>query len=320
MIPARRAEMFCANLSLVTALALSIASTAMAQQPDPHPSGLVKLAAVQIKGYDKCDLPRPGYDPTAAIVPYINRAGRDGAQLVAFPEYVLGHIHVPGPETETIAAAARANHIYVIIGAWEDYADKQYADVALLFDRSGNIAGRYLKTHAAVDHYQGDPPWSKPPSGKDRTWFLTNDPEWLMKKGTDLPVFNLDFAKVGIEICYDGWFPEPARILSLKGAELIVWINGRPGSVEDYIMNSVMFQSQVAMLATNQSYGGGAMIGDLGPWQPQILARAAYQKEAYISATIDLNQVRATRASSRNFQQRRPDLDGELTRPIKAKY
>jgi predicted amidohydrolase len=282
-------------------------------------SGLVKVAAVQINGYDKGDLPRQGYDPTTAIVPYIDRAGKDGAQLVVFPEYVLGHIHVPGPTTERISAAAAANHIYVIIGGWEEYADGTFADTAWVFDRRGKIADRYFKTHAAVDHYEGDPPWSKPPSGKDKDWFLKNDPEWLMKKGEDLPVFDFDFGKVGIEICYDGWFPEVARVLSLKGAELIVWVNGRSGSVEDYILKCVMFQSHVAMISANQSYGGGTMIGDLTTWEPQILSRAPDKEEAYISATIDLNQVRRTRASSRNFQQRRPDLYGALVKPIKSK-
>jgi predicted amidohydrolase len=141
-----------------------------------------------------------------------------------------------------------------------------------------------------------------------------------MKKGQDLPVFDFDFGKVGLEICYDGWFPEPARVLSLKGAELIVWINGRAMQVEDYILKSVMFQSHVAMITTNQAYGGGSTIADLGTWQPQILARAPDEKEAYISANIDLAQVRKLRESSRNFQQRRPDLYGEMVSPIKSKY
>jgi predicted amidohydrolase len=129
-----------------------------------------------------------------------------------------------------------------------------------------------------------------------------------MEKGDDLPVFVLDFGKVGVLTCYVGWFPEPARVLSLKGAELLVWINGRRGSVEDFIVNSIMFQSHVAMVCTNQAYGGGTMIGDCAERPMQIIARCPDKQEAYISATINLQQVRKAREFSRNFQQRRPDI------------
>lgn len=130
--------------------------------------GNVKIAAVQISGYDKGELPRPGYDVVAPLLPYIERAKRDGAELVVFPEYVLGHISVPGPETKRISATAAANGLYVIVGCWEVIDETNYANTALIFDRDGRIAGKYLKTHAAVDHFEGEPAWSQPPSGKDR--------------------------------------------------------------------------------------------------------------------------------------------------------
>jgi beta-ureidopropionase len=83
-----------------------------------------------------------------------------------------------------------------------------------------------------------------------------------MERGQDLPVFVLDNGlRVGVMTCYDGCFPETARELSLRGAECIVWINVRGGSVEDFIIQTNMFQSHVAMVATNQAYGAGTMIG-----------------------------------------------------------
>ncbi len=91
-----------------------------------------------------------------------------------------------------------------------------------------------------------------------------------MERGTELTVFDFDFGRVGILTCYDGWFPESFRSLSLKGAELIVWINGRRGSVEDFIIQSAIFQNHVAVIRANQAYGGGTMIGDL---PAKILAR-----------------------------------------------
>jgi predicted amidohydrolase len=289
------------------------AETTVAEPPGERRPASVKVAAVQISGYDKGDLPRKGYDPTDVIIPYIHRAGKDGAQLVVFPEYVLGRIPVPGPTTNKIAAASAANRIYVIVGCWEVSDDGSFANTALIFDRNGRIAGKYHKTHAAVDNYEGDPPWSKPPIGKDSAWFIEHDPEWIMKKGTEIPIFEFDFGKVGIMTCYDGWFPEPPRILSLKGAELIVWINGRGGSVEDFIVKSIMFQSHVAMITTNQAYGSGTMIAD-GP--TNIIQRCPDKTEAYISATLDLKRIRQRRATSRNFQQRRPDLYQHLSRKL----
>jgi N-carbamoylputrescine amidase len=131
-----------------------------------------------------------------------------------------------------------------------------------------------------------------------------------MQRGGDLPVFDFDFGKVGVLTCYDGWFPESFRVLSLKGAEMLIWMNSRGGSVEDFIVKSVMFQSHVAMVSTNQAYGGGTMIG-VPP--SRILARCPDRKESYISSNIDLKRIRQVRRSSRNFQQRRPDLYHQLT-------
>ena len=278
----------------------------------PEPTR-VKVAAVQILGYDKTDMPRPGFDPSEAVVRFVEKAANDGAQLVVFPEYLLGRITVPGPQTERIARAAAAGKIYVVVGCWEVSQDGSFANTALLFDRSGTIAGKYNKVHAAVDHFEGQPPWSRPPQGKDDEWFLTNDPEWKMKRGRDFPVFDLDFGRIGILTCYDGWFPESSRILSLKGAEILVWINGRRGTVEDFLVKSAMFQNEVAMVATNQAYGSGTMIGQ---WPAQILAACTEPEEGYITATIDLGRVRKARQNSRNLRQRRPDVYGEIVRPI----
>ena len=72
-----------------------------------------------------------------------------------------------------------------------------------------------------------------------------------------------------------------------------------------------MFQSHVAMIATNQAYGGGTMVGD---GRSQVLAHSPPRQESYITATINLARVRQMRANSRNFAQRRPDLYGDLVR------
>ncbi len=257
---------FCIPVLIPTFFAF-VGTAAEPEQPTP---AQVKVAAVQMLGYDKTDVPRPGFDPSEAVVQYVERAAKDGAQLVVFPEYLLGRISVPGPQTEV---------------------------------------------HAAVDQFEGQRPWSKPPKGKDADWFIRNDPEWAMKRGDDFPVFELDFGRIGILTCYDGWFPETFRILSLKGAEILVWINGRRGTVEDFIVKSAMFQDEVAMITTNQAYGAGTMIGQ---WPARIMASCPEPKESYITATISLEQVRQARKNSRNLQQRRPELYEEIVTPVSS--
>ncbi len=234
---------------------------------------------------------------------------REGVQLIVFPEYHLGRIAVPGPVTERISKAVAAAKIHVIVGCWEVHKDNTFANSALLFDRQGKVMGKYLKTHAAVDTFEGAPAYAKPPERRSNEWFIKHDPEWIMQRGQDLPVFDLGFARVGILTCYDGWFPEPFRVLSLKGAEIIVWINGRGGHVEDFIVKTAMFHNSVAMVTANQAYGAGTMIGD---WPATIKALCPPKKEAYISATIDLKRLRHIRKDSRNYQQRRPELYGEI--------
>ncbi len=292
---------------VVAPLGLSAEEPAGKQLPND-----VKIAAVQLLGYDKTDLPRSDLDPVSDVVRYIKRAASDQAQLIVFPEYLLGRITVPGPETERIAQAAAAHRIYVIVGCWEVHGDSSFANTALLFDRSGAIAGKYHKVHAAVDRYDGEPPWSHPPAGKDTDWFLANDPEWLMQRGNDFPVFELDFGRIGVLTCYDGWFPESFRILSLRGAELLVWINGRRGAVEDFVVRSAAFQNEVAVVATNQAYGAGAIIAQ---WPSEVLAQCTEAKESYLTATVNLQRIRQARQFSRNTQQRRPALYQEIVKP-----
>ena len=273
----------------------------------------VKVAAVQISGYDKTLTPGLVIDAVGKAISYIERASRDSAELVVFPEYYLGRVSIPGDETRALAAAAAKHGIYVIIGSWEVFEDGSFANAALLFGRDGRIMGKYYKTHAAVDSYEGEPPYSNPPSGHDEDWFLQNDPEWIMKRGEGFPVFDLDFARIGILTCYDGWFPEPFRILSLKGAEILVWVNSRQGRVEDYLVLSSIKHNTVSMICTNQAYGSGTMIAD---WPMQIITSCPDPGEQYITATLNLGRLRNARDHSRNAQQRRPDIYQELLMDI----
>lgn len=90
-------------------------------------------------------------------------------------------------------------NIYLVLGFLER-EDQNLYNTAILIDPDGDIIGRYRKTHFAQGY--------------------TINPK-SYKAGDDFPVFQTSFGKVGILICYDRQLPEPARILVLKGAEIL---------------------------------------------------------------------------------------------------
>jgi predicted amidohydrolase len=269
----------------------------------------VKVAAVQIDGPWCWQVPSgPANDPAKAIVPHIDRAGREGADLIVFPELFLGMFRVPSPQTETIAAAAKRNKVHVMVGCFEVINGKgDYGNSTLIFDREGNITGRYFKAYQAV----GEMPHCWPPK--------PDDPEWMMTPGAETPVFDLDFGRVGILTCYDGYFPEMFRLLSLKGAEIIIWPNARGGSVEDYIVKTNLHQNYVHMVTTNKAVGAGTMIA---AWPNRILQQITEAREGYITAELDLTGLRQARIHAREFRQRRPAMFEELAKdwPVAGYY
>jgi predicted amidohydrolase len=208
---------------------------------------------------------------------------------------------VPSPQTEKIAAAAKANNINVIVGCFEIFDEEgHYGNSTLIFDRQGEIVGRYYKAYQAIGATsRGWPP-------------IADDPEWMMTPGQEFPVFDLDFGRIGILTCYDGYFPEPFRILSLKGAELIVWPNARTGSLEDYIALANAHHNVTHMVATNKAVGSGTMIV---AWPPKIVERVDKSEEAYIIADLDMEHLRTARIHGREFIQLRPEIHAEIAQP-----
>ncbi len=271
----------------------------------PHPvvrrKALARVATTQLYYPD-------GRGALAATTEHIARAGAEDCDLVVFPEYHLGDIRVPGPEMDAIGAAAARHRVNVVVGAWEVFEDGTFANAAYVVDRDGKIVGCYNKAHAAV----GRDPHSWPPFEDQR--------EWWMQPGDGFPVFNLDFGRIGVMTCYDGYFPEVPHCLSLNGAEIIVWINGRHGSVEDYLVRSYMFTGFVHMVTANQSTGAGAMIGSYPDRILQISREA--NKDFFFTADLDLEDLRMRRAWGRMFHQRRPELYGALVQrhPIWENY
>jgi predicted amidohydrolase len=141
--------------------------------------------------------------------PFISEAAAKKADLVVLGEtltYVgLGKTPavvaepVPGPATDYFSGLARKHQLYIVAGLFERDGRLVY-NTAVLLGPDGRIVGKYRKTCL---------PRSEIEAG--------------VCPGKDYPVFDTRFGKVGLMICYDGFFPEVARELSNRGAEVIAW-------------------------------------------------------------------------------------------------
>jgi predicted amidohydrolase len=183
---------------------LEWSEVALAEVAAPKPR-TVRLATVhfQPKGgktpADKCRL----------FAPLIAEAAKQKADLVVLPEtltyYGTGMSFsecaepVPGPSTAYFGELARQHNLYVVAGLLERDRHLIY-NVAVLLGPDGKIVGKYRKVCLPRGEIEGG-----------------------ITPGTDYPVFATRFGKVGMMVCYDGFFPEVARELSNRGAEVIAW-------------------------------------------------------------------------------------------------
>ena len=168
------------------------------------PARNVRLATIHF-------IPRDAKTPEErcrAFAPLIAEAGEQKADLVVLPEtltlggkstYVDVSEPIPGPSTEFFGSLAKEQNLYIVAGLVERDGPLIY-NVAALIGPDGQVAGKYRKVCL---------PRSEIEAG--------------VTPGHEYPVFNTRFGKVGMMICYDGFFPEVARELSNHGAEVIAW-------------------------------------------------------------------------------------------------
>jgi predicted amidohydrolase len=156
-----------------------------------------------------CKLADPAHN-TAYVCDRIAEAAQSGARLVVFPEAALtgyvfesreealdGAIRADGPELMAVAAAARSVSAWTIVGAIERQDDSVF-NAVFLVGPDGPVA-RYRKVHTLC-------------LGVDR----------FARRGDEFFVSDLPIGRIGMNICYDGTFPESARTLKLLGAQLVV--------------------------------------------------------------------------------------------------
>jgi predicted amidohydrolase len=189
---------------------------------------------------------------------------------------------VPGPTTEALGRVARSRGSYIVAGIYEREGTAVY-NTAVLLDREGRVAGKYRKVYLPHGEMEGG-----------------------LSPGNSYPVFHTDFGTIGIMICYDVFFSDPARALALKGAEIIllpIW------GGDEVLAAARAIESRVFLVASG--YDHPTYIMD--PFGERIAS--AKERGTAAVATIDLNKSFSGQyiGEMRNRRPREMRLDVSVT-------
>ncbi len=271
--------------------------------------------------------PKPGLAADAIearALELLEQAACEGADICCLPEC----LNVMGCDPDKVRTRAGATgsligrvaqtcaryEMYAVLPIIERRADL-FFNTALILDRSGAAAGRYDKVHVTQD-----------------------ERETLgLAAGDEFPVFELDFGTVGIMICYYGCFPEPARILTLEGAEIIFFPSLQRSHTEDQL--ALQIRSRAAdnfVYVARSSYGtertdvwrAGMMVGKSCIAAPDGNIIADLGRHVGVAfADVDLDQPLLGQRShggeagvlrDMRLADRRPETYGRLTTPGRA--
>ena len=111
---------------------------------------------------------------------------------------------IPGPTTDSLAQVARELNVVIIASLFEKRTSGLYHNTTAVLDADGTYLGKYRKMHIPDD-----------PAYFEKFYFTPGD--------LGYKVFKTKFAKIGVLICWDQWYPEAARITSLMGAEILFY-------------------------------------------------------------------------------------------------
>jgi N-carbamoylputrescine amidase len=205
---------------------------------------------------------------------------------------------IPGPTTDTISELARRLAVYIVAPFYEQEGPGMYYNSAVLISPQGEIVGRQRKMHIPAV------------KSLEKIYFQPAEPNF--------PVFQTEYGKVAICICYDRLFPEVCRALALNGAELIFCpiagtIFPKVSTLDTRALENVLFIVAANRVGEEEGhrYTGGSMIVDP---EGQIIVQGG-DKEEIVITDIDLDEVGKARNLFPYFRDRRPELYSRLLGP-----
>ncbi|MGQ9556023.1 MAG: carbon-nitrogen hydrolase family protein [Anaerolineae bacterium] len=280
---------------------------------------LVHIAALQLPPPTGSDASEVRASNIANALAFVDQAGERCCDIACLPEMFTSYglaldlpgnglvDTVPGEVTDILAKKAR-EHGMGIIAPLAAIVDGRLRNTAVVIDRSGTIVGQYFKAHLTQPELDAG-----------------------FVPGEELSVFDLDWGRIGIMTCFDNTFPEVARVLAVRGAEVIFFPHVQSGYGE------VGWVAQLASRAIDNcvyivpvAFG----MGPCDPWMPgTIMGRSgvigqdgvqlvsAGRLAGVASTVVDLDQRRWVRCfgvigeadyREQAFARRRPHLYGPL--------
>lgn len=252
------------------------------------------------------------------IISQIKIAAAKGAQIISTQELFMTPYFcqtentnnfdlaeaIPGPTTDALCKVAKSEKVVIIASLFEKRGKGVYHNTAAVIDADGKYLGKYRKMHIPDD-----------PAFYEKFYFVPGD--------LGFKTFQTKYAKIGVLICWDQWFPEAARLTALAGADILFyptaigWKPEEPQQTASYhaawetIQKSHAIANGVYVASVNRvgkegglQFWGQSFIAD--PFG-HVLYRASSAKEEIVLADCDLNLVEQTRREWPFLRDRRID-------------
>ena len=226
---------------------------------------------------------------------------------------------VPGPSTEHFSALARRCGVVLVTSLFEKRAPGLYHNTAVVFEKDGTVAGKYRKMHIPDD-----------PAYYEKFYFTPGD--------LGFTPIETSVGKLGLLVCWDQWYPEAARLMTLAGADLLIYPTAigtestdSPGEQERQrqawqivqrghavanglpvvAVNRVGFEADPSGVTGGIDFWGSSFVA--GP-QGELLLELSRTEEAEALVEVDLAHSETVRRWWPFLRDRRIDAYGEITK------
>ncbi|MGN0471180.1 MAG: N-carbamoylputrescine amidase [Acutalibacteraceae bacterium] len=264
----------------------------------------------------------------------VRKAAAEGANIILLPElfenlyfcqernydyYSLATTPEENPAIQRFKEVAKELDVVIPVSFYEKCVNTTYNSVAVI-DADGSVLGIYRKTHIPDDHFY-----------QEKFYFTPGN--------TGFKVWDTKYGKIGVGICWDQWFPETARCMSLMGADILFYptaIGSEPILEVDSMphwrrcMQGHSAANIVPVIAANRVgtetvkpseannnqssslcfYGSSFITDETG----EVIVSADRTGEGVIIAEFDLDEIREMRMSWGLFRDRRPEQYNEIVK------